>query len=197
MLTRDPFQSMGEAAERFGIEPAELADLVIERDQYALGLHPWHRLEIAEIEVDEYNRAVDELMRARGHAGFPGLPVDEIATRWFTLRTDMIDLLGELRSGGLRTGIVSDNVKVMSVWRTMADWEALVDVVIDSSDVDMRKPDPETYLHACEQLDVDPSATAFLDDTDMNAAGAVAVGMTRVLVGDPDQAIADVRRLIA
>lgn len=197
VLTDDPFRSMSTAAEHYGVDPGEFADLVMGRASYAVGSHPWHQLERGEIELADYDRAVDTLMRERGYPGFPGLPVEGITTHTFTLRSEMLDLLDDLRSSALRTGIVSNNVKPLGGWRTLADWDALVDVVIDSSEVGMRKPDPDIFLHACERLDVAPTETVFLDDMDMNIAGAEAVGMTGVHVVDPQTAIATVRSLIA
>lgn len=61
-------------------------------------------------------------------------------------------------------------------WET---WEpvAWFDAVIDVVNVGVRKPAPEPYLAAAEALEVPPSSCVFVDDMQVNCAGAEAVGM--------------------
>jgi len=56
-------------------------------------------------------------------------------------------------------------------------------VVIDSSEVGMRKPDPRIFHLALEALGgVDPTRSVFLDDYPGNITAAEALGMHGVLV---------------
>ena len=107
----------------------------------------------------------------------------------------MLDLLAELRAGGVRTAIVTNNVKALGAWRQLADWDALVDVVIDSCDVGMRKPEARIFRHACSKLGVEPANALFLDDMQANVDGAEAVGLAGMLVTDPTVAIESVTTL--
>ena len=71
----------------------------------------------------------------------------------------------------------------------------LFEVVVDSSDVGMRKPDREIYELTCELAGVDPAATVFVDDNADNVAAAARLGMETVHFGqDPCDAIAAPRR---
>jgi epoxide hydrolase-like predicted phosphatase len=195
VVTNDPFRVMGGVASEYGIDPDEFATIAVGRGDYGTGDHPWHRLERGEIEVEDYNSAVDELARSRGHDGFPPLPVELILGGGLTVRPEMLGLMSDLRSLGIATGIVTNNVRALSAWRDLADWDAIVDVVVDSSEVGMRKPEARIFLHSCSCLGVDPTTAVFLDDMQVNVDGAISVGMTGVLVSDPTVAIDHVRQL--
>ena len=81
----------------------------------------------------------------------------------------------------------------------MLDVDVLFDVIVDSSAVGMRKPNPAIYLHALDELGGVPAERAvFLDDSPSNVAGAEAVGMHAVLVeADPIPALAELDRILA
>lgn len=194
VLTENPFGAMATASSRAGMDVREFADIAIGRSNYGGGSHPWHQLERGEIDLDAYNAAVGELARGRGHDGFPPLPVDLIS-RDLMLRPAMMELVNDLRAAGIATGMVTNNVQALGSWRDLADWDALFDIVIDSSAVGMRKPEARIFQHACSELGVSLAATAFLDDMQPNVDAAAALGMTAILVDEPAPAIAQVRQL--
>lgn len=53
----------------------------------------------------------------------------------------------------------------------------LFDSVVISGEVGLRKPDPEIFLHSAKIISVDARDCAFVDDFEVNAEGASAVGM--------------------
>jgi putative hydrolase of the HAD superfamily len=67
----------------------------------------------------------------------------------------------------------------------------LFDVIIESSVVGVRKPDPRFYEMACEQLGIEPHEALFLDDLGINLKPARELGMTTIKVVTADQALAD------
>jgi putative hydrolase of the HAD superfamily len=72
----------------------------------------------------------------------------------------------------------------------------MLDDIVDSHEVGMRKPNPAIYSLALERLGTTAERTAFLDDVESNVAGARDVGMVGVLVEDDAMpAIETVRRL--
>lgn len=71
-----------------------------------------------------------------------------------------------------------------------------VDVLVESSAVGIRKPDPAIYELVCGELGVDPSEAAFLDDLGVNLKPARALGMTTIKVVDPDVAIAELEQVV-
>lgn len=97
-----------------------------------------------------------------------------------------LDTLRWLRVEDYRTALIS-----MCAPDTPALWRAsplaeLVEVEVFSSEVGLRKPEPEIYLHACERLGVEPSACLYVGDGSFGElSGAAALGMHSVLVLDP------------
>jgi putative hydrolase of the HAD superfamily len=56
-------------------------------------------------------------------------------------------------------------------------------VFVASADVGMRKPDAEIFLHACEQLGVEPESAAHVGDRlDLDAQGAAVAGLRGIWV---------------
>ena len=73
---------------------------------------------------------------------------------------------------------------------------ALFDVVVESSVVGVRKPEPEFYEIACRLLEVEPPECVFLDDLGVNLKPARAMGMTTIKVEVPDVALAELERVL-
>ena len=105
----------------------------------------------------------------------------------------MIELVHEVRGRGLKTGILTNNVREWSAWREKIPIDAF-DAVIDSCQVGIRKPEPDIYLLICEKLSLTPSSCLFLDDHPANVEAAIAVGLDALLVTqDFDAAVSEVR----
>ena len=68
---------------------------------------------------------------------------------------------------------------------------ARFDVVVESSKVGVRKPEPAFYEIACSLLEVEPAVCVFLDDLGVNLKPAAAMGMTTIKVRDAAQALSD------
>ena len=148
--------------------------------------HDWHRLEVGEIAFDEYMTGVIERAPA-----VLGREIDIDAYQRFTrdmplgIHWPVVHRIRRLRSDGLKVGLLTNNVKEFgSAWRATFPVDELFDVVVDSSDVGMRKPDPRIYLLTCERLVVPPAASVFVDDNRDNVEAAGAVGIESVHFGD-------------
>ena len=70
------------------------------------------------------------------------------------------------------------------------------DVVVESSVVGVRKPEPRFYELACELLEVAPEACLFLDDLGINLKPARAMGMTTIKVSEPAAALAELSTVL-
>ena len=68
---------------------------------------------------------------------------------------------------------------------------SVVDTIIESSKIGVRKPDKAFYRIACEVLDVAPKECVFLDDLGINLKPARAIGMTTIKVLSEPQALHD------
>jgi putative hydrolase of the HAD superfamily len=71
------------------------------------------------------------------------------------------------------------------------------EVVVDSAFVGARKPEPEIYELTLERLGgVKAEECVFVDDVDVNCAGARELGMHAVHFKDARQAIAEVEAIL-
>jgi putative hydrolase of the HAD superfamily len=159
--------------------------------------HDWHRLEIGEIALDEYFAGVI----ARAPAVL-GREIDLDAYRRFTrdmplgIHWPVVHRIRRLRQDGLKVALLTNNVKEFgSAWRSTFPVDELFEVVVDSSEVGMRKPDARIYLLTCERLGVAPTASVFVDDNRDNVEAARAVGIEAIHFGD--EPLAPIRELDA
>ncbi len=101
--------------------------------------------------------------------------------------------LRELRARGHRLAICTNNVREWSVrWRAMVPADELFEVIVDSSEIGVRKPDPRIYEMTLAELGVPAAEAVFIDDLEMNCEAAAQLGMRAVWFQDTEQAIADV-----
>jgi putative hydrolase of the HAD superfamily len=106
----------------------------------------------------------------------------------------MLELLAELRDGGYRLALLTNNVREWEArWRAMLPVDELFEVVVDSAFVGVRKPDPAIYRLTCERLGVAPERCVFVDDVEVNCTAAAELGMAAVRFRDNAQAIAEIR----
>jgi epoxide hydrolase-like predicted phosphatase len=103
----------------------------------------------------------------------------------------MISAVRAAREKGVPTGLISNswggNYGEGGYDRSMFD--ELFDVVVISGEVGLRKPQPEIYLLAAKQLDAKPEDCVFVDDFEVNAEGASAVGMLGIRHRTADETI--------
>jgi putative hydrolase of the HAD superfamily len=93
-------------------------------------------------------------------------------------------LLDSLRDRGLKTGLVSNAWDPR--WLLVRDLEEMrllerLDAVVFSSDVGVRKPRPEIFRRALEELGVEPERCVFVGDRlEADVKGAADLGMTTI-----------------
>jgi putative hydrolase of the HAD superfamily len=96
----------------------------------------------------------------------------------------------------LHTGLLTNNFVALDGDGPVGGLLDLFDVVLESSRLGLRKPEPAFYELACERLDVKPDEAVFLDDLGVNLKPAKAMGMTTIKVSDPDTAIAELETVV-
>jgi putative hydrolase of the HAD superfamily len=188
VLTSSPWGAMTEA----GGGSLELLVGAYDED----GDHPWHRVERGEIEIAEWAVAVAELGRARG-IEIDFAPLQRLLAE-MTVHEQVVARIRTLRTEGYRLGLITNNVREGSAtWRALVPVDELFDVVVDSCEVGMRKPNPAIFHHALDLLGgVEPAQAVFLDDSPGNVVGAQRAGLQAILVDDPDEAIAALDALL-
>jgi putative hydrolase of the HAD superfamily len=153
----------------------------------------WARLERSELTGAEFDAAFARESAALGHE-VPGR--DILAVLFGDVRPEMVAALDAVNAAGLVTACLTNNV---SGEYHRPDVDAVMrrfNVVVESSKVGVRKPEPRFYEIACELLAVTPAECVFLDDLGINLKPAKAMGMTTIKVGDPATAIADLEAVL-
>jgi putative hydrolase of the HAD superfamily len=99
------------------------------------------------------------------------------------------DLMADARAAGYKVGVLTNDgvgISGPDFFAGIPEFQAL-DAFVDARAFGYAKPDPEPYLRAAKELDVEPERVVFLDDAPKCIAGAEAVGMTGVLVDPIDK----------
>jgi putative hydrolase of the HAD superfamily len=154
----------------------------------------WARLERSEITPTEFDESFARESVALGHevrgADLLGLLAGEI-------RAEMVTALDRVKAAGLATACLTNNISNGEDARPeVAAVMARFDLVLESSKLGVRKPEPAFYALACERLGVTPTDCVFLDDLGVNLKPARAMGMTTIKVGDPFAAIAELGAML-
>jgi len=161
------------------------------------GDHPYHRLERGEIPLQQ---ARDEILH-RGRALY-NLEVDifELFNRMPSgVHQQLVDRVKGLKREGYPTAMITNNIREFAgSWRALLPVGELFDLVVDSSQEGMRKPNPAIFRLTLERLGgLAPERTVFLDDCEGNVKAAKSLGMQTVHVrGDISQAIAELDALL-
>jgi len=156
----------------------------------------WAQLERSEVTIDEFCALYEAEAAAAGHT-IEGPRVLEALSG--DLRPEMVEAVRRC-SERLKIACLTNNFITtpghVDREQQMADVMSLFHVVVESSRVGVRKPDPRFYEMACELLDVKPEACVFLDDLGINLKPAKAMGMTTIKVLHAAQAIDDLEAVV-
>lgn len=95
---------------------------------------------------------------------------------------DTVPCLTALRERGMRLALVSNCSSLTRRVLAESGLEGLVDAVVLSCDVGLRKPDPAMLRLALERVECDPSDAMLLDDVQGNLDAAAVLGMRTCLI---------------
>jgi putative hydrolase of the HAD superfamily len=156
------------------------------------GDHPLFLLERGEIPETEFWSRLDR----HTEADLDRNRLRELFFERLEPNRPMIELVRELRGGGVRAALLTNNVREWEpLWRAkLPEIDELFEVVVDSAFVGVRKPDPAIYSLTLERLGgVAADRCVFVDDLDVNCDAARELGMTAVRYESPGQAIPAIR----
>jgi epoxide hydrolase-like predicted phosphatase len=203
VIATSPFRAMSRVEESLGLPPGSVSELMFGAS-YAHGdgedaaEHDWHLLEKGRLSVKEYVTRLDARAKARfgEHVSFRDLSA--LGSGGTGIHWEMVHCIRAVKARGLRTAILTNNIAEYGEYWLASFPSAEVDVIVDSSRVGMRKPEPAIYEHTAAELSVAPAACAFLDDVEANVAAARSVGMQAIHV-TPDirAAIAELESLLS
>jgi len=152
----------------------------------------WARLERSEVTLEEFATLFEDEARAAG-GELDGHAV--IALLAGELRPAMVEAVRRCHEH-LHTALLTNNFVALNGDGPVGDLLDLFDLVLESSRLRLRKPEPAFYELACERLGIEPHEAVFLDDPGVNLKPARAMGMTTIKVSDPDAAIAELESVV-
>lgn len=191
VITTSPF----EAFNRFEAEHGLPRDFIRTINATNPEANAWAQLESSDIGVDEFDEKFAAESRAAGNE-IRGR--DVLALLSGDVRPEMVEALQRIKTR-FAIGCITNNVRNQGEGPGMAATSEraseisgvmeLFDVVIESSKVGIRKPNPEIYRIACREMAVEPDRAIFLDDLGINLKPARALGMTTIKVIDAGAAL--------
>ena len=190
VITTSPF----DAFRRFELERGLPAGFLQHINRTNADDNAWARFERGELSSEAFDEAFAEESRASGHE-VRGLEV--VALIYGNVRPRMIRAVDRCRKHFItacltnnfahrRDDETSPGAAKTHDWKNALD---LFDVVIESSKVGVRKPEPQFFELACQKLSIDPRQAVFLDDLGANLKPARLMGMHTIKVTNPDVAL--------
>jgi putative hydrolase of the HAD superfamily len=190
VVSTSPF----EAFARFEVESGLPVDFVRQVNSTNPDTNAWSMLERGEVDLDQFCTRFEAEALALGHA------LDARALMGGLdggLRPEMVAAV-RFCSNRFKTACLTNNFSLGRTERRpeMAEVFELFDVVLESSKLGVRKPDPRFYEMACESVDVEPSEVVYLDDLGVNLKPARQMGMRTIKVVRPEPALVELASVI-
>jgi putative hydrolase of the HAD superfamily len=190
-----------EAFNRYEAELGLPRDFIRRVNAVAPDHNAWAQMERSEIGLDRFAELFEAEARAlggelSGHTVL-GLLSGEV-------RPEMIEALKRVRER-YRIACITNNMPAghgPSMTRSPETAAQVMQImqlfehVVESSKLNMRKPDPRIYRHACDLLGVAPEACVYLDDLGINLKPAKAMGMATIKVETAAQALDELEALL-
>ncbi len=162
----------------------------------------WAKLERSEVSLDDFDRLFEEEASAAGKA-LPGRDVLPLLAG--DIRPAMVTALKKCAKD-FQTACLTNNIAVGEgpgmardggVVQRIAEIMEIFDLVVESSKVGVRKPDPRFYQRALDGLEVEAGQCVYLDDLGINLKPARQMGMTTIKVVDPDVALSELEAALS
>jgi len=197
VFTESPFKAFAGFERGHGLPDGFLRRVnSVDRDNNA-----WARFERGEIGLAQFGEAFEAESRALGH---PVRGEDVIALLYGDVRPTMVAALrcckayfpnacltNNVKTGGGH-GLPTSDARAREVTQILG----LFDLVIESSLLGVRKPEPRFYQIALERLKIEPRQAVYLDDLGINLKPARVLGMTTIKVDSAEQALAELETVL-
>ena len=197
VILSSPFEAFNRYEAEQGLPP----DFIRRINSHNPDHNAWAQMERGEIDTERFAQLFEDEARTLGGA-LSGKKVLELISG--EVRPVMVEALKRVRQRH-RIACITNNMPAghgPSMTRSahtaeqVAQIMALFEHVVESSKLNMRKPDPRIYRHACDLLGVAPQACVYLDDLGINLKPARAMGMATIKVGSAAQALTELEGLL-
>jgi putative hydrolase of the HAD superfamily len=189
-----PIDAFREYERNAGLPHRFISEVIVSGDESSA----WARLERGELTLESFGMAFEEECAARGEQVRAADLLGALSGGG-EVRRPMLDAIAAIRAAGLKAAALTNNWVSddrVAISERMPALATTFDLVIESSIVGLRKPDPRIYELVCNKLGVAPHESVFLDDLGVNLKPARALGMPTIKVADPAEALAELERTL-
>jgi HAD superfamily hydrolase (TIGR01509 family) len=120
---------------------------------------------------------------------------DETGKLYTIMDPQILNLIDELRHSGYKVGLLSNTTKENSARMRALDLDKHFDVFSISAELGMQKPDLRLYERFANDLGVELSELAFIDDSKTSLATSKEGGYTPILFESYEKLIVDLKLL--
>lgn len=160
--------ALAEVESDYGLEPREILTVAFAKDLGPPAI-------TGRLTYREWMDAIRErVVAAHGESVSPALDTWEANVG--LVDPEMVMLLRRLREQ-LPVALLSNGTTRLRRDLHVLDLLDELDIVFNTAEIGIAKPDPEVFRHVCRELSVPPERTAFIDDLESNVAGAASIGM--------------------
>jgi putative hydrolase of the HAD superfamily len=180
VISTSPFESFNVYEEANGLP----RDFIRTLNATNSDTNAWAHFERGDYTVEQFAEAFNAEAAAQGYS------VDALAVLQGLrgeMRPEVFEMIDRINAAGIVNAGVTNNFAPMEP----SDWHGKFKVIIESSRVGVRKPDPRFYELACEALGVTAAECVYLDDLGVNLKPAKAMGMTTIKFVDPAAALTE------
>lgn len=192
VILSSPFEAFESYEREAGLPPGTIRSInATEPDSNA-----WAQLERSEVTLDEFETLFEAEAASLGHEVSGA---DVIACLRGEIRPEMVAAIRQIRDDyvvGLLTNNFLTGTPEWSSGGSFAELVDLFDVVVESSQVGVRKPEHRFYEIALERAGVAADEAVFLDDLGINLKPARAMGMVTIKVLDPRSALSELAAVL-
>lgn len=130
--------------------------------------------------------------------GRPATETEAIREEFFAgdiLDRDLLNFIRALRPR-IFTGVISNAWPDMRDYLIKQKFDDAFDTIVISAEVGVMKPEARIYQIALEQAEASPDEAVLVDDTPANIEGCQALGMRGIHFRSPQQALAELQKLL-
>jgi len=198
VFTTSPFDRFREFEEANGLP----TDFIRSINATNPDTNAWAKFERSDVSKEEFDTLFLTESTAKGHP-IGGKQIIELLSG--TVRPEMVVALDIILERGLRCAVITNNVRAghgpgisanSDTANEVANVMARMEMVVESSKLGLRKPDPKIYEHTISALGIDPADAVYLDDLGINLKPARALGMQTIKVGKPGPALDELEAIL-
>ncbi|SVC29721.1 uncharacterized protein METZ01_LOCUS282575, partial [marine metagenome] len=158
-------------------------------------INPWHEAECGRQALDSnFAKKMQERLTPYGAKFDLEVFVHWVAEAINEPDPEMVRVVNDLRENNYPVALLTNAVREFRpvIEKTIPIFE-LFDVIIDSSEVGMRKPDKGIYDLTAQRLGVPNLTCVMVDDLEINVNGAREAGMYGILFQDSKRTVLEIR----